>query len=179
MVSDLAVFLLAPRQFSVAGSVLIVVVLLVPFFVAWAVSVYENRLLWWFSEGREVLTKGNIIGSVMISTSVPCFMISFGLLGASALLGDAAGVAEIVEGTARPSATQVAIHLPLTLIGSIGLVVWLRLWAYRRKLAAQPEVRRLFVRWVVWLNVIAQVVVLALLWAVLFLFPDLVNLALQ
>lgn len=171
--------LLAQRQFSLWGSLLIVAVLLVPFFIAWAVSVYENRLLWWFSEGREVLTKGNIIGSVLSATSVPCFMISFGLLGVSALFGDAIGFADMVDGRAVPSATQVAVYLPLTLLVSVVGVVVLRRLAYRRKLAEAPELRPLFLRWVLWLNVVGQVLILGFLWAVLFLFPELVNLALQ
>jgi len=171
--------LLTQRQFSPLGSLLIVAVLLVPFFIAWAVSVYENRLLWWFSEGTEVLTKGNIIASVMSATAIPCFMISFGVLGVATLFGDTIGFAEMVDGTARPSATQTAVYLPMTVLVSIVGVLLLRRLAYRKKLPNSPETRGLYLKWVMWLNVVGQVLMLGFLWGVLFLFPELVNLALQ
>jgi hypothetical protein len=167
------------RQFSFAGSLLIVAVLLVPFFIGWLVSYYENRLLWYFSEGQEILTKGNLIGSVITATSFPIFWISFGLLATSALFGEHIGMANIVDGTARPGAVQGMVYIPLTLILSCLSVAGYHYWAYRDKLADQPELRRLYLRWVIWLNVIAQVIMLAMLWAVLYLFPELVNMALQ
>lgn len=176
---DTTALLYVERQFSLWGSLLIVGVLLIPFFLAWIVSVYENRLLYWFSEGREVLSKGQIIGSVISATSFPVFWISFGLLGTSALFGDMIGMASIVDGTARPSPTQTLVYIPLTLALSCASVAYLHALLFRRALADAPAVRRLFLKWVVWLNVVAQGVILALLWAVLYLFPDLVNKALQ
>ncbi len=179
MSQELLTLLYTERQFSLGGSLLIVAVLLIPFFIGWAVSYYENRLLWYFSEGRELLTKGNLIGSVISATSFPVFWISFGLLGVSALFGDQIGLANIVDGTARPSTTQSLVYVPLTVLLSCLSVAGFHRWAYRGKLVEYPAERALFLRWVVWLNVVAQIIMLAMLWAVLYLFPELVNLALQ
>jgi hypothetical protein len=169
--------ILTERTFSMAGSLVVVAVLLVPFFFAWLVSVYENRLLYYLSEGAEVLTKGNIIASVMTSTAIPCFMVSFGLLGVSALFGDRIGFSDFDPAAQQvtPSLSQALIYIPLTLAVSIGAVVWIRRVAYRKKLAARPEDRAVFLKWVFGLNVLGQVLILGLLWTVLFVFPSLAN----
>ncbi|MCA8939425.1 MAG: hypothetical protein KDB07_06445 [Planctomycetes bacterium] len=164
------------RSFSIGGSGLVIASLLVPFFVAYLVSVFENRLLYYFSEGRLILTKGNLVGSVISTTVVPFFMISFGLLVVSQWLGEDFQIPELAPGEFPvPTAKQALVYIPLTIIASMLLVGLIHRAIVARKLADTPSVQRLLNRWVFGLSMVSQVLIVGFLWAVLFLFPAQAN----
>ncbi len=163
------------RSFSLAGSLLVIGSLTFPFVLAYLVSVYENRLLCYFSEGKELLSKGQIIGSVLSSGCVPLFFLSFGLLGL-AKLSDVLGFTQDTNASPFESLSYTLIAFVFAALCSVFFTVLLHLRLLRSKLQDDLALHKLFRRWLIALNVTAQLFIQILFWATLWIFPNLVNL---
>lgn len=158
------------RQVSLEGSILVVLALLAPFGLAYLVSVYENRLLFWFSEGEHVLPKGSLIGSVLSTVMYPLLSMSFGLFGVAHLVE--LGLDEEALASGDKPAWAYAVYVIFTLVFSLATITWSRHRMAKKWFQDNLPLQRLYRRWLWWVSWTAQVLLLTFFWLLIAFFPE-------
>lgn len=165
--------LTSERQVSLGGSLLVMVALLAPFGLAYVISVYENRLLYYFSEGKEVLPKGQLITSVLSTVMYPLIAMSFGLIGVAKLFSQI-GFEDVALKDERPTWAWL-MYIGITLVLSLALITWSRHRASKRWFKENLPLQRLYRRWLWWLAWVGQVILLTFFWLMIAIFPQLTS----
>ncbi len=154
-------------EFDAPATLFVVALMFMPLLAAMGVSVYENRLSVYFSEqvGPPVnLEKRHLIFSVLITSCVPVFALSFGLLGVSQLTDR---IWPALPGEpARQSPQEQAIFYLFSLGFSLLAVALLKRLLFRKHLSdpALVEARDLFRLWQFRLNLLATFLNVTLYW---------------
>ncbi|MCC6573181.1 MAG: hypothetical protein IT462_05255 [Planctomycetes bacterium] len=175
--------LLVETQFDAPATLFVVALMFAPLLVAMGVSRYENRLSVYFSEqvGEPInLKKVHLIFSVIISSCVPVFAISFGLLVISKLTSNIWPPAPPGQPPEHSFEKQLVFYLFSLVVSLVGVLALKKL-LFRKHLRDPDagEARAYFLRWQFNLNVVATLLNVTIywgaFWVALWLDPELVN----